>query len=209
MSIDETSRLTPVNKGLQYTSRSEVSFAQHIDKIVDLVRVGIKNTQHSNSREDHSGRTSSDTIDQELGNVHDSAYKGISATKGSRDSADGEASSKQDDPYSMGLEKTNHASNVTQQSTRLVEQNRALTPQLETLVQMLMALFGSGHVSENDKNKIIAFIRELMNLSGKSTDTDLKEALHYILNKGLEKLRADRDVTADDIANLEKVIVSQ
>jgi predicted component of type VI protein secretion system len=72
---------------------------------------------------------------------------------------------------------------------------------------MLMMLFGSGAISSVDKRKVMEFIRELTELANLSRNPELKEGLDYILKNGLERLRQDTDVSADDLAELERIIL--
>lgn len=122
------------------------------------------------------------------------------------DTSDVDADAKRRTGFSENVSVSKQNVNTLNAPSRAVVQNSVVPAELQTLIQMLMTFFGSGHIGDQDKRKIMAFIRELITLGDESGSVELIEGLFNVLNKGLLRLRVDADVIADDLEELESII---
>lgn len=184
--------------------RPDVVPSRHVEAMVDSVRSSVVQLIKSNDIKDNRSRENSESDGPENGTFKDSTEKhnGFQREVGSNTSA-----STHDQRYDWhhtdgvvdikGINATGLSASV---------QHTIIPPQLETLVQMLMMLFGSAHISAQDKKKILSFIQEIMSLSEKSTVAGLKDSLFALLNRGVDRLRTNGEIMADDLAEIENVV---
>lgn len=85
---------------------------------------------------------------------------------------------------------------------------KGITGEMETLLQMLMALLGNDEVSAEDKGKIMDFLRELKSMAEESGNTTLQNDLNDVLEGGLEMLKRDKDISPGDLMNFEELVNS-
>lgn len=86
------------------------------------------------------------------------------------------------------------------------ESESGLGGEMETLIQILMALLGSDAASAEDKGKILDFLEQLKGMVAESGTPEMKAELDNMLQGGYEMLSNDNDMSPGDLMNLGEIV---